>query len=80
MHIVTIIVLRGFLANSNILVPMYAMENIITDLPNKTARINCCLLTLDIPATTLINDEGENGKQSNKNNGPKPCLSTHEVT
>ncbi len=52
----------------------------MTDLPSKTANINCCLLTFESPATIFISDEGENGKQSNKNNGPNPCRSTHEVT
>src|SRR5699024_805614 len=56
------------------------MEKIMTDFPKKTAKINCCLLTFDNPATILMMDDGENGKQSKMNNGPNPCRSTHEVT
>src|SRR5699024_4789443 len=72
-QIVTIIVFTGLSANSRKLDPTYAIEKIMTDFPNKTARINCCLLTLDNAATTLMTEDGENGKQSKINNGPNPC-------
>lgn len=51
----------------------------MTAFPNNTAKTNCCTLTFDNPATMLIIEEGENGKQSKKNNGVKPFLSTHVV-
>src|SRR5690625_5407487 len=56
------------------------MEKIITDFPKSTARINCCVLIFDNPATTLITDEGENGKHKSKNNGPNPCRPSQLVT
>lgn len=58
---------------------MYAIEKIMTDFPNKTARINCRLLTLESPATTFITEEGEKGKHNKMNKGPNPRRSTHEV-
>src|SRR5699024_5410170 len=44
------------------------------------AKMNCCILIFDKPATTLITDEGENGKHNNKNSGPKPRFSSQFVT
>src|SRR5699024_8184685 len=76
----TTIVFTGFWANSVILDPIYATEKIMTDFPSNTAKINCCELIFDSPATTFITDDGENGKQSKRNNGPNPCLSTQVVT
>src|SRR5699024_10579910 len=74
------IVRIGFLANDTILDPIYASEKIMTDFPSNTANINCCVRILDNPATTLITEEGENGKHNNRNSGPKPCLSSQAVT
>src|SRR5699024_344819 len=75
-----IVVLIGLFANLLILEPIYAIEKIIIDLPKITARKNCNLLTFEIPATTLITDEGENGKHNKINKRTNPLSSTQLVT
>src|SRR5699024_4901283 len=76
----TAMVLNGFVANSVKLDPIYAIEKIMIDLPKKTANTNCWILIFESPDTTLMTDDGENGKHINKNNGPNPCFSNQFVT
>src|SRR5690625_787432 len=52
----------------------------MTALPKKVAKTNWYVLILDNPATTLITEDGENGKHNKRNKGPKPCFSTQPVT
>src|SRR5699024_8064178 len=57
-----------------------SIEKTITDFPKKTAKANWYMLILDNPATIFMTEDGEKGKHSKRNKGPKPCFSTHAVT
>ena len=57
--------------------PIKLTIKIITNFPDKTAKINCQIFIFESPATTLIAAEGVNGKHKMRNNGLNPLRSIH---